>query len=281
MKRAIVSLIAVLSLLSCKRLVFEDRTNCPSYMYFDVLNDEMFNTEDGVYATVLSYPKRQAMDAAVTSISQMKETEPLTRFHFLIRGTEAVTGYGLLGYGQLERNGSEWTAARGRDFTSLFRFSYIADVQEESFTVPVEFVKEYSRIRVQFVGYEDELGEVYFPYDVVVRGKTSGIDALTGTPVLGDFEYSCLAEEDGRYAFNLPRQGDTSLGLYLFGIDAITENYTLAASFSLYDILSEQGGVTWQEKNLPDVDITIDYQQRVVEVKVSDWYSDDNLSYEW
>ena len=46
-------------------------------------------------------------------------------------------------------------------------------------------------------------------------------------------------------------------------------------TFDLWKLLLEKGGITWQEKNLPDVEIVLDYRDFDIKVNVQPWGSQD------
>lgn len=281
MKRLFVILAAALSLASCRNLILENRIDCPSFLYFDITNSERFQDWDDVYLNVYAHPKSGLINEGNTTVSVIQTDDRDKKFYFIVRSTEAVKGYGLLGYESLTREGSIWTTPLGNEYTPLFRFSYIENVQEESFTVPVEFVKDYCHVRVQFVGYETFVAAMgRFPFDVVIRSNTSGIDGLTGIPVRAPFEFRPEEKKIGFFEFNLPRQGDDNLRLELYGREGLAEQVGHSATFNLYEDLLKQGGLTWTEKNLPDVDIVIDYQQHSVNINVCPWSYDD-ITYEY
>lgn len=281
MKRLLYILTAALSIVSCRSLVLEDRTNCPSFLYFDIVNSERFETYDNVYLNVYSHPKGLLIDEDHSAVSKIQTENLDEKFYFVVRGTEAVKGYGLIGNETLTQSGSEWTVPLGWDYAPLFRFSYIENVQEESFTVPVEFVKDYCHVKVQFIGYETFLSAMgRFPFDILIRCNTAGIDGLTGVPVRAQFEFRPEEKSIGFFEFNLPRQGDKNLVMELYGREGIADRTGHTATFDLYSDLLNQGGITWTEKNLPDVDIVIDYQEHSVNVSVSPW-SQENMNYEY
>lgn len=281
MKRLFAILVAALGIVSCRSLVLEDRTDCPSFLYFDILNSGRFESWDGLYVNVYSHPAGALIDEAETSVSAIQTENMEEKFYFIVRGTGAVKGYGLLGQEGLVQEGTTWITPLGSEYSPLFRFSYVENVQEESFTVPVEFVKDYCHVKVQFVGYETFAAAMgRFPFDILVRSNTSGINALTGIPVRSSFEFRPEEKKVGFFEFNLPRLGDQNLSLELYGREGLAERTGHTATFDLYTDLLNQGGITWTEKNLPDVDIIIDYQEHSVNINVSPW-SFDNISYEY
>lgn len=278
MKRLFVLAAACVCLLSCRSLVLEDRTDCPSYLFFDVTNAALFNPYDRVYTTVWRHPAGDLFGSDTPSLRDIQDRV----FYYEVRKTEAVKGYGVLGMERcVMQKGSEWVVPIGEQFDSLFRFSYVAAVEPESFTVPVEMVKEYACVTLQFVGIETFSGAGgRFPFDVKVIGGTCGVDAFTGVPVRGPFEYSPGETSIGRFEFLLPRQADHDLSLELYGREGIFEQTGHIGSFDLYTLLEDLGGMNWLDRNLPDVYIEIDYQETIVNVEISPWITED-LDYEF
>ena len=278
MKRLLVLTAACVCILSCRGLVLEDRTECPSYVFFDVTNAKAFTPYSRVYTTIYRHPAGDLMESATPSLSEIQDQV----FVFEVRKTEAVKGYGVLGMDKcFMQKGTEWVVPIGNQFDSLFRFSYIAAVEPESFTVPVEMVKEYAKVTVQFVGVDTFSGAGgRFPFDVTVIGGTCGVDAMTGVPVRGPFEYRPRETSIGRFEFLLPRQADHDLSLELYGREGLYERTGHVGTFDLYYLLEDIGKMNWQDRNLPDVYIEIDYQETVVNVVISPWVTED-LDYEF
>lgn len=268
----------MLPLFSCHRWVLEDRRDCPSFLFFDILNAPGdFASYEQVYTNLYSHPQGQVMDEARTSVQDIRER----LFFFSVRGTDAVKGFGLIGEEGLLAEGADWRAPLGSNYTPLFRYSYLAQVQEESFVVPVEFTKEYAKISIQFVGVETFVSSGgRFPFDLTVRGNTCGIDAFSGVPLRGGFEYSPPEEGIGHFEFLLPRQADRDLILEMRGRAFISEHAGLQHAFNLYDLLLQEGNVTWTEKNLPDVFLEIDYEEFSVNVSVFPWIQEE-LKYDF
>lgn len=268
MKRLLLILLTAAAAASCRPVVLEDRTQCPSFLFFDLADADLFPPYAEVLATVYAHPEGRQTDEARTSVSAIAGR----LFFFTVRGTAAVTGYGLMGYEGLSRDGSVWRVPLGKDYVPLFRFGYMSPVEEESFTVPVEMTKEHSRVTVQFLGAETfGHSEGRFPFDVTVRGGTSGIDALSGVPVRGPFEVRPTETGIGHFEFILPRQADKDLVLEMYAREGLYEYEGFQATYNLYELLSEKGGITWTEKNLPDLHIEIDYEQTTVNVGVFPW----------
>lgn len=271
-------LIAVLSLASCRSLVLENRINCPRFLFFDLENGTDFHSYDNIYVTVYNHPEGRLLNNANTTVGEVLNRE----FYFEIKGEKAVKGYGIIGNKNQElQNDSEWIIPIGMDSDPLFRFSYVSETQEESFYVPVEFVKDYSHVVVRFVGMETfDSAEGQFPFEVFITSNTCGIEALSGKPIRGRFEYSPEEINYGKFEMNLPRQADRSLRLTLSGKPGVYDAPDYMVPFDLWAMLFDQWGVTWEEKNLPDIEVLIDYQEMKVEVMVTEW-GEENLNYEF
>lgn len=275
MKRRILTLL-LLSLCACRSVVLEDRLECPSFLYFDIENADRVAAYEKLYTCLFAHPDGRLMDGTTTSVKTVVNRD----FYFVVRKTEAVKGYGVLGHRQsYSERGSEWVVPVGQPFDSLFRFSFLSEVEPESFTVPVELVKEHCKVSLQFVGMEDFISpDGRFPFDVIVRSNSCGLDVMTGVPVRGAFEYRPPESSSGRFDFILCRQADESLTLELNSREGVLEPG--GSVLNLWSILHDTGQITWNEKNLPDVRIVIDYVRTEVKVNVVTWERQD-LIYEF
>lgn len=277
MKKIVLITLAALSLISCRSLVLEDRTACPSFVFFNIVNGDIFNGYDRVFTTIYSDPKGVLIDEGTPSVDEIQDL----KFHFEVRSTPSVKGYGLIGNGNLNHDGSKWMSPLGQDYAPLFRFQYCEPVQEESFIIPVEFVKDYCHVTVQFVGYESfhtPNGE--FPFYIIVRGNTNGIDALNGEPLRGPYEYSPEEmKETGHFEFNIPRLADEFLSLELYGKEGVFDETGHLRTFDLNEEIRNSGGIDWKQKNLPDIEIVINFVRWEVSMSIDPW-EESVLNYE-
>lgn len=275
MKKSLLILAAaLLGLVSCRSIILEERDGCPSFLFFRIDNESAFQLYERIHVGLFRYPEENLMAADTTSVSEIAGRS----FYFDIRNTPAVEGYGLLGYRHcVNESGTLWRVPVGAQYDSLFRFSYRVPVERESFTVPVEFTKEHVKVTLRFIGADAFASSTggRFPFDVVVRGNTCGMDALTGIPVRGPFEYRPREEGMGCFHFILPRILDHDLALELYGRPGVAVQEGHTDTFDLWKLLLEKGGITWQEKNLPDVEIVLDYRDFDVKVNVQPWGSQD------
>lgn len=276
-KKLLLLLLVAVPSVACRSVILEKRSVCPSFLYFDILNASRFDGYEKVYATAFMHPDGRLIDGTTTSVQTIGSGD----FYFLCRNTEAVRGYGVLGHRLCySDHGTEWVVPVGNQFDSLFRFSYVTQVLPESFSVPVEFVKECCKVTVQFIGAEYlSSADGVFPFDLLIRGNTCGIDVMTGTPVRGNFEYRPPEKTIGCFEFILPRQADHDLRMELYGRKGVSEQEGHVQTFDLWEALHETGGISWNEKNLPDIRLEINYVQSRISVEIIPWESRD-LQYE-
>lgn len=255
-------LLSALSLASCRGWVLEDRTDCPRLLFFDIENAGSFEAGTQVQVHAFAYPDGKPLREAETTVLDIQNHA----FGVEVKRTRSVRGYAFIGGETLVRREEGWILPVGLSYAPLFRFSYLASVPEDYGVLPVELLKEYAGVRLQFVGAP--------PSAITVRANTCGISPDTGRPLAGPFACRPAEEDDGCFRFNLPRLYDGQLTLELEGADGTPE------TMDLYRILREDGGITWQEKSLPDVGLVIDFVEHNVKITVMDWEWR-NLSYEY
>lgn len=256
----------------------ENRIACPKYVFFDIENAENFLQDEGVYMTLFSHPSGTMLSKQRARVDAVQDRS----FYFTVRNEEQVHGFGLIG----NRNSSVLDDARvvipmGSESDPLFRFFYTARIDDDDILVPVEMVKDYCHVDVEFTGYQtiSRVGEG-FPFNVVVTGNTCGIDAYTGFPLSGEFRYVPAEKEDGCFSFNLPRIADEELYLELYGKEGVFEDTGLVNTLDLWHVILGQTSITWVEKNLPDLRLVIDCQEMRINVYVFPWVESE-LDYEY
>ena len=88
-------------MISCRSVVFEDRTECPCFLFFDIKNSQQFESYTTTYVNAFKQPAGQIIGEAEPILRLIDDKE----FYFTIHGTNAVKGYGLIGYETLVRDG--------------------------------------------------------------------------------------------------------------------------------------------------------------------------------
>lgn len=180
-----------------------------------------------------------------------------------------VRAGGVIGLrnGKRSANGTRVSIPAGLPADSLFLVIGSTDATYETAVIPVRVRKDYSAIEIRFVLMEGADAPAECPYYLYLRSYTAGVDLRDGTPLPGRFH--CLPEEyaPGVFRSTLPRQR-TPEDLVLEVrekegphelLDEIQLNAFLPADFS------------WQDEDLKDIRLRIDYAHARLEVSVGDW----------
>ena len=249
MRRLILLFIAAAFLSSCS--VKEDRADCPCWLRLDfsqcvdVMKFVSLNGwEDSlsVFETT-AFPKDYVSTPMVVSVP--KDTLSLAVW---------------FGPNSAYVNDGVFSIPKGSDCDSLYVFSCTVDCSEDDAFVNVKMYKEFATVRLVVGGSED--GE--FPFKMAVRGSVSGLDLKTRTPVEGEFYYKLSQAGKGKWVFRLPRQNDNSLMLDLswdeFGNTSLPLGEWIA-----------QTGYSWENENLGDIYVEVDYARSEAWIRVNDW----------
>lgn len=271
-------LTALMTGAGCRALVYEDRSECPSFLLFDVVNADQFLPSDRVHVTVYRQPENELADARTPLLRELEERT----FRFELKKAEAWSGYGLLGVDRSRLTGdSKWMLEEGQQGDPLFRFHYHVPGFEETETIPVEFVKDHSRVTLKFLRFDQFEGSGgQFPFEIVIKGNTCGIDARTGLPIRGAFLHKPAETFGGTFSFILPRQGDHALTMELWAKPGLYTREGLIDSFNLSALFQQLGDIDWEAKNLPDIYLEINYIESVYHVFVQEWEDVNELNYE-
>lgn len=266
------------SLSSCRSLVLEDRSECPCFLFFNITNASEFNGAEKVYTCVYDVLKEKQAARDTLLVKQMTPEG----YYFKLRSNQEYEGFGIAGLHRCQVDRSQqFTVPVGEDYDPIYRFGFETEGFEESKVVPVEFTKEHVKLTIIFSNFDDYTGaEGQFPFQIALRSNTCGINGLTGLPVRGEYRFVPDEMMAGEFEMHLPRQADNSLMLEIWvkeGIKYFDEG--LVDEFSLYELLNESGSIDWKEKNLPDVELIIDYVEHSYRIKVSPWEQSIDLSY--
>ena len=264
----------------CRSLILEDRGDCPCFLFFDIQNAREFKNTEEVYAAAFQVPETGLYVKPTTNVYDIVSQE----FYFKLKKRGNWGGYAVCGhYGANLQDETDWVVPEGSEFVPLYRFDWQTEGFEESKVLPVEFIKEYSRVLIRFKHFDQfSTVEGQFPFEVMIRSNTCGINALTGLPVRGAYLFKPEEEMGGEFRFILPRQADNALTMELWvkeGIGYWQEG--LADTFNLWRMFNEAGSIDWTEKNLPDIELEIDYVERTYTVNVVEWTYAEEFSYEF
>ncbi len=99
-------------------------------------------------------------------------------------------------------------------------------------------------------------------------GNSCGIDAKSGVPMYGKYCFHPEETGPGVYRFTVPRQLDDSLLLRLGLKGSVSYKGTYKDEIYMSTYLKVLGNVTWDEKNVPDIDFAVDCRDWTYSVKV-------------
>ena len=265
------SLLSILLLLaglsSCGKLIKEDRDACPGILFFH-LADEL-DGEDRIDASVFLMPDQELAGKGTATAWDVQQKD----FSFSLRRADQWGGYALRGARNCQESGTcRLGVPEGNEWDPLYIAGYSVDGRQEEVTVPLYFRKEYAALTLQFADpwqYYQE--QPVFPFDIIVRGTTCGIEALTREPVSGPFYCRMREYTEGTFIGLIPRQADTDLEMEIWGKEGVYEKAQLEARLPIGEMMVQQGVVTWKEEDLPDIFLEVQYAQNEFLVSVLDW----------
>lgn len=272
----LVILASVMGLSSCRQLVLEDRSDCPAFLFFDITNAADYDISEYAHIAAYKYPDGDLLAGDTTTVRAVQDDE----FYLQVKRSDSVRGYGVLRFIGAHNQGSQWIVDSGEEFPPIWRFDYETAAAFESYYIEVEAVKDHSVIDLRFLDadlYEDSGGE--FPYYIVIRSNTCGIDGKDGSPVKGPFlfqpeEYGC-----GRYRFTVPRQFDRSLHMEIWGREGFQEEGNMVADLALWNILRNTDDFSWEAKNLADAHIDLSLAESKIIITVVPWEGGTHTEY--
>lgn len=272
--RKAISLLALWALaVSCRGLVLEDRMECPAFLSLEMANASSFDIADHLYVAAFRYPDGTLLGKDTTTVHAVTDGT----FFLKVKRSDTVVGYGVLGYGgALLRDGTDWVVPEGSDYVPLWRFGFRAGAPAETIRVPVEATKEHSRVKVFFKDYDLFPGTGgHFPFEVVVRSNTCGLNALTGEPVKGAYRFRPEERTGGTFRFTVPRQFDRSLTMEVW----TREEYSggereKVAEIGIWSWAQATDQFSWEDRNLKDISITVELSRGGVHVDVVPWQGD-------
>lgn len=253
---------AALMAVSCHRLVFEDRGKCPSFVFFRVEDANGVPVGEELRLEIRETSGMEMLASDNVPMDRMDE-----RDYFLqVRKCPEISATGTAGIKAAVCAGRMCTVAPGTQWDPVYRFSYTGSAMGGETLVPVRMKKEYSRICVRFSSDEG-----IFPYTVVAKGNTCGMDLVNGIPLPGPYSFRPEEEEPGVFRFTVPRQADYGLALELQAKPGVSIEYGPVDEIVLWRALELIDGFSWELENLPDIDIDIDYVRSQMTVIVNDW----------
>lgn len=266
-------------LVSCRSLVVEERRNCPSFLFFDIANHGRLDSYHRVRIANFTYPESDLLVADTTVVSRIQDKS----FYMKVPKSDAIQGFGIAGFdGALIRGGSEVVVDDGKDFVPLFRFQFRTPAREEHVLIPVELSKDYCAITLQFTHTDSfSAQQGAFPFYLIIRSNTVGIDGLSGIPVRGDFHYRPQEEQEGVFRVLVPRQADRTLALEIWAKEGQYVEEGMVGSYNLWTFIQDNcEGFSWEARDLPDLYIEIDFTESKLAVTLQPWISEGGIHYD-
>ena len=263
--------VALEALCSCRSIILEDRKECPAYVFFQNTPDNPADKSQPMLVTV--------RDAG--SMEELASDNPLLReivdpgYYLSIQKRPEIIVCGVAGVQTNSLSGTRLEIPSGGQGDPIYRFCSKETLSGEFVRVPLTMTKEFCRVLVRFRS-EDGV----FPYSVVVRANTCGMDIATGEPLEGVFRHAPMELSTGVFMFTVPRQADYSLSLQLWDYaQSKGGEEDCIEDFLLWNALRRIDGFSWGMKNLPDLTVEIDYVNASVSVLVNDWDLSETINY--
>lgn len=275
MKRLIVhkivaGLILAMTLPSCRAWILEDRTVCPSFVFFDVQDANGLARTRDIVVEVKTLPEGAELARDTVALGTLDSRS----YHLEVSKSSHVVASGITGVRIAAKEGSQWTVPVGSQWEPVYIFNSEADATGEETHIPVVFTKEHSQVTVRFHS-DDGL----FPYYVVAKSGTCGMDASTGKPVKGIFRYTPAEGNPGEFSFIVPRQADYGLSLEMWAKSGVSAEEGKVDEILLWSALERVPRFDWSLTNLPDIIVDIDYVRSQLTLTVNDWTEVVTLDY--
>lgn len=234
----------VLSVLAVSCSVKEDRQACPCRLMLDLTG-----TDTSLVRTL--YVRGVALGDVI--FMDTLDRERLTDMYVrdVPHGEIRVTVWGASG------TADDLIIPYGSECPQLYMSAFTADTMGEAYYREVVLCRNHCRLTILLNGHD-------LPYQLTLRGKVNGY-GMDGMPSGGEF--SCVAypgKEDGMSAV-VPRQVDASLLL-----DVEDEDTEVVRTFALGEYLAH-GGYDWQQKDLDDATVILDYSVTGIKVTYKGW----------
>lgn len=270
MKRITIILSAFTAILAgltaCRGMVFEDRTVCEAQVLFDVRNGRFFNEDDAVCIGTRLYEGVDGFSFESTTVGAMRGLQ----YRHGMEGHGSWSGFGILGYDDLDRNGYCLVSAPGKEYAPLYVFDFKLSDVVGTVTVPVLFHKEHSCVKVVFSGWDESIGGLS-PFKLRIAGGTNGIDLLNRVPVLGDYDICPREVKAGVFEFIVPRLGDGNLVMKVSLKEGAGDIPVYPREINLWSYMKVLGNFNWNLDDLPDVEFDVDITGPVYGIRFTEW----------
>lgn len=239
----------------CACSVKENRTECPCHLTLSWGDDDSF--AGGI---ILSLQGGDGFSARETlSPSDYPEGYELSVPREML-SVSAIRGKRSM---QLDRQ--TMRVPDGEQADSIYAHGTVLDCRKESVRETLASFKQFATIRISLKGFTQ-------PEHIAlsVESNWNGFDIFDLSAVQGPFSAFADGTPYDTFAIRVPRQGDDNMTLAMFDCDATGTPSEKLKTFPLGKYLSDSG-FDWYGKNLGDAEITVDYFDSEVTVRVEDW----------
>lgn len=251
-----ISILLISAALAVSCSVKEDRTDCPLYVAVKAQTESdclvSFFAGDG---TLLASRFIAAEDmCSGNNRTELRRTDFYVsilkdKWDMAFRGSQVV-------YCKTGKEAAPVYAFSGRQFE-------IEDKYSDFLLVEGVLKKQHAVVTVQF---KSDTGSD-FPYKMKVSSGKNGFDLVTLEGAEGEYSIEPIVDESLRTEFILTRQSNAdpillSLNDEITGLEKTTIDIGRYISKAGYD---------WKAESLGDIDITVDYSQMTIAIRIADW----------
>ena len=158
-------------------------------------------------------------------------------------------------------SGSQFSVPPRAEPDSLHVFTTTLDCQDEVCRITATPHKQYCHVTLRLVREKD----VPYPYQLYVESECCGIDLRDLSPLSGEHIFPVREAPDGHMGFNLLRHNpgaDIALAIY--------DRTQRADVLPIGDWIREIG-YDWEEEDLKDITLDIDYARQRVWIALAGW----------
>ena len=158
-------------------------------------------------------------------------------------------------------SGSQLSFPHRSEPDSLYAFTARLDCQDETSRVTAVPHKQFCHVTLRLVRDPDKP----YPYQFYVESECCGMDLADFSPIAGEHIFPIRETAEGHYGFNLVRHSpgaDIQLAVY--------DEKQRADAFPIGDWIRDIG-YDWEEEDLKDITLDIDYARQRARIAIADW----------
>lgn len=239
----------ITSFLSCS--IKEDRTHCPCRLSMDITDCSTYGDK-----VILSAWGVSRLFVDTVSVADYPDTYD--------RGVPKgyIHAIACAPLEECNLSGRYLVIPEGSQVDRVMARSRLVDCLGEVAWDKVTLHKQYATVSL----YVDSPNGEAYPYSLAVKGNVMGLDLVSMEPLEGAYHASLKANSDGNsWEFRLPRQKDDGRPLLEVIYDGEVRD-----TLPLYKWI-EATGYSWEDKDLKDITITMDYAMTHVSVSIQGW----------